>query len=304
MPKLRLKSTISRLALAPLAAFAVAGATPALAQEAVDADPALWVVEDEDTTIYLFGTFHVMKAGVDWFNDEVRVAYDASDEVVVEAVLPEDPAELQPIIMQYALSKNDTPLTAELSEEGQTKLGEILTSLGAPANALDAFTPAFASTNLLAAFLPAMGFSTELGIDKLIIAEAEQDGKPVSALETPEFQFSMLFAGQSEEEQAKQLDQMLADFGETPEFLNAMLEAWKTGDEVGFKSMLDEMNDESEEAYDIIFTNRNITWADWIEDRLAEPGTVFMAVGTGHLAGDDSVQVQLEEKGIASRRAN
>ena len=54
-----------------------------------DADPALWVVRDADTTIYLFGTFHLLD-GRPWFNDEVRTAFDASDELVMEAILPED----------------------------------------------------------------------------------------------------------------------------------------------------------------------------------------------------------------------
>ena len=48
--------------------------------------------------------------------------------------------------------------------------------------------------------------------------------------------------------------------------------------------------------------DRNVDWADWIVARLNEPGTVFMAVGAGHLAGDKSVQANLAERGIASTR--
>jgi uncharacterized protein YbaP (TraB family) len=51
-----------------------------------------------------------------------------------------------------------------------------------------------------------------------------------------------------------------------------------------------------------LLTNRNIKWAKWIEQRLAAPGTVFMAVGAGHLAGDDSVQRQLEADGLKVTR--
>ena len=77
---------------APPAAAAPAASLP-------DADPALWVVRDADTTIYLFGTFHLLD-GRPWFNDEVRTAFDASDELVIEcdpargqgAMAPSDPA--------------------------------------------------------------------------------------------------------------------------------------------------------------------------------------------------------------------
>ena len=42
----------------------------------------MWVVRDADTTIYLFGTFHALDGKRDWFNDEVKQAFDASDDVV------------------------------------------------------------------------------------------------------------------------------------------------------------------------------------------------------------------------------
>ena len=43
----------------------------------------------------------------------------------------------------------------------------------------------------------------------------------------------------------------------------------------------------------VLLTNRNATWAQWIKTRLDRPGTVFVAVGAGHLAGKGSVQEQL-----------
>ena len=49
---------------------------------------------------------------------------------------------------------------------------------------------------------------------------------------------------------------------------------------------------------------RNARWADWIRARLRTPGTVFVAVGAGHLAGKDSVLAQLGERGIYSTRLN
>ena len=84
-----------------------------------DADPAMWVVKDKDTTIYLFGTFHVLDGKADWFNDEVRQAFDRSDEVVLEAIIPEDPASLAPLMAKYAMAPSGKKLTDQLSPEGQ-----------------------------------------------------------------------------------------------------------------------------------------------------------------------------------------
>ena len=47
---------------------------------------------------------------------------------------------------------------------------------------------------------------------------------------------------------------------------------------------------ESPGAYRALFVKRNSHWADWIAHRLKRPGTVFVAVGSGHLTGADSVQ--------------
>ena len=53
----------------------------------------------------------------------------------------------------------------------------------------------------------------------------------------------------------------------------------------------------------MLFTNRNAAWARWIQARLARPGTVFLAVGAGHLAGRDSVQAALARARHRARRA-
>ena len=46
--------------------------------------PALWQVSDEDTTIYLFGTVHVLPATTTWFDDRVAKALAASGSIVTE----------------------------------------------------------------------------------------------------------------------------------------------------------------------------------------------------------------------------
>ena len=110
-----------------------------------DANPALWVVRDDDTTIYLFGTFHLLD-GRPWFDDEVRTAFDASSEVVLEAIIPENPAELQPLVMRYAVDPQGRRLSARLNAEQNAALGRVLQTLGAPANAFDRLEPWFVIT--------------------------------------------------------------------------------------------------------------------------------------------------------------
>ena len=83
-----------------------------------------------------------------------------------------------------------------------------------------------------------------------------------------------------------------------------MKAAWKRGDQSVFAHMLDQLKTASPDTYRMMFTERNTRWADWIRARMQAPGTVFVAVGAGHLAGEDSLLVRLAERGIASRRVN
>ena len=71
------------IATTPTPAMPVARAPPA------NARPALYVVNDEDTIIYLFGTFHALDGKSEWFNDEVRTAFSGSHELVLETLIPD-----------------------------------------------------------------------------------------------------------------------------------------------------------------------------------------------------------------------
>ena len=76
-------------AMIAAAVTASAPAGPAAQSHLPDARPAIWVVNDEDTVIYLFGTFHALDGKSAWFNDEVRTAFNASGELVLETLVPE-----------------------------------------------------------------------------------------------------------------------------------------------------------------------------------------------------------------------
>ena len=72
------------------------------------------MVRDDDTTIYLFGTFHLLD-GRPWLNDEVRTAFDASDELVVEAILPEIRVNMQPLmgrLMRYGIDPHGRTISS------------------------------------------------------------------------------------------------------------------------------------------------------------------------------------------------
>ena len=293
------------LALAPTAAFAqTAAPAPAAApaQPLPDADPALWVVRDADTTIYLFGTIHMLD-GRPWFNDEVKTAFDASQELVLEARLPQNPAELQPLVMQYALAAQDVPpLSERLSAEQYAALNGVVTGMGAPAGAFDRLEPWFVSITIPGIVAQQrLGMQPEHGPETVLSAAARERGITIGELEGIEWQFR-LFDGMPIEQQLTMLRQSLDNLEQIDDQLAPMLAAWSTGEANGLVDLMNATLRESPELYALLFTRRNATWADWIQQRLAQPGTVFLAVGAGHLAGDDSVRALLEARGIQAER--
>ena len=77
-----------------------------------------------------------------------------------------------------------------------------------------------------------------------------------------------------------------------------MVAAWWAGDVQKIAVTFDNEMRLSPELSDALLTRRNARWAAWVRARMAQPGTVFMAVGAGHLAGRDAVQAMLGAKGL------
>lgn len=301
-----LSSCLSSIALAqptpappPVAGPAATAAAQSTALP--DADPAMWVVKDADTTVYLFGTFHLLDGKRAWFNDEVKTAFDASDELVLEAVAPEDPATLQPLIIKYAVDPAGKTLSSKLSAELNGEVNATLAEYGVPAAAMQPLEPWFVALTVTTLAAQKLGLTPEHGPEKILTTAAKSAGKSVGELEGMEWQLQ-LFDGFTEAQQVEMLDQTIEQVEKIDEQLTPMLTAWTDGDTEGLAKILNAQTAEDPALYKLIFSDRNAKWAEWIDARMDKPGTVFMAVGAGHLGGRDSVQDYLAKKGIKAER--
>ena len=303
---------MSKLKCALLSAALVAAA-PSLAQTAPpaqaaasaaalpDADPALWVVKDPDTTIYLFGTFHALDGKVAWFYDEVKTAFDKSNELVLEIPPIEDKAAIQPVVLKYALDTSGKPLSSKLSATTREKYAKALAALGAPATAFDSFKPFMAALTLIMANAQKLGITGDNGAEAVLSKAAKDEKKPVSGLETLDFQMA-LFANMPEAEQITMLEQTLDELDKAGDLFKQMNTYWNKGDSDGLAKLMNDMDADSPALRKVLITDRNAKWADWIAERMQKPGVVFIGVGAGHLGGKDSVQEQLAKHGIKSER--
>jgi uncharacterized protein YbaP (TraB family) len=293
------ESQMKKLFLLVFLALAACGA-PAPAPKAADADPALWVVKDADTTIYLFGTVHALKPGLSWFDEAVKQAFDKSDSLVLELVLPPD-SELQALVLEMGRAQGGPPLSSQLSPEEAVKLHAALAGAGQPANLLDGLEPWLAAVTL--ANLPAQnaGYDARDGAEAVLTQAAKAEGKPVIGLETAREQFGY-FDRLSMPAQRALLVETVDGLPKAGETLDQIVARWRVGDADGIAKLLNDDLAHSPELADALLVTRNRHWADWIAARMKQPGTVFLAVGAGHLAGDRSVLAELAKRGFTVTR--
>lgn len=292
----------ARGAIAGLGALSLAScATAPQPQVAERPRPALWKLADEDTTIYLFGTIHLLPAGFEWRTPALDQAIASSDALVLETIIGSNPMGAAQTMVKLGTSPGLPPLSERVPPEKREALERLIKATGVPAAALDKLETWAAALTLLAIQFRQMGFDPDLGVEKGLETSYRAGAKPVTGLETVEQQFGF-FDGLSEEAQRTFLVGMLDRPEEAKALFEAMLKSWSTGDLKGIAETFDSETAMMPELRDILMKRRNAAWAEWLENRLEEPGTVMVAVGAGHLAGKDSVQSMLKAKGLKTIR--
>ncbi|WBY15705.1 TraB/GumN family protein [Erythrobacteraceae bacterium WH01K] len=262
--------------------------------------PALWKVADEDTTIYLFGTVHSLPADVDWYRGELAAALDSSDELVTEIDMnPEAMAAMQQVIVSKALLQEGT-LRGLMNEDQLAIYEGAMAKLGLLPDSFDTMEPWFAALMLSNSALSEAGFSPAAGAES-VLEDISDGSKKRSALETVEFQMS-IFDELPMDAQMRFLLEGAEEIDTLADELQKMVDEWAVGDAEGLADLLNEAFEEDPVLAERLLYSRNADWAVWIDDRLDEPGKVFMAVGAGHLAGNNSVQDLLAERGITALR--
>jgi uncharacterized protein len=301
---------VSRLLKAPLLALAGLFAPAAAAQPAAPPAPrpAIWVIEDADTRIYLFGTVHVFPASLRWRSAALDRVIAEADELVMET--PEavsDDIDENRLTAPMRLGKS-LPILQRVSPRARGPLQAALNATGVPLSTYDqmttwgvAFLLSGAQMRQPDAQSGASGSATEAftGAEDVLGTLFRKARKPISGVETIEDQIHV-FASLPLDGQRRFLESVvLGDDDGTP--AEAPDESWVAGDVDGIAA---EMNTMPPDLYQAVLTRRNRNWTEWLARRLERPGTVLFAVGAGHLAGPDSVQRMLAERGIVARRIN
>ena len=146
-----------------------------------------------------------------------------------------------------------------------------------------------------------MGLQGQEGPEQALKQAFSAANKPIGELETNAEQLGY-FDRLSETAQRQLLEGAIEEPGNVTREFGGMLSAWARGDVSRIALTFNRDLSGSPEVAHALITLRNSAWRGWIENRLAKPGTVLVAVGAGHLAGKDSVIDLLKRRGYKVQR--
>ncbi|HEY8585988.1 MAG TPA: TraB/GumN family protein [Rhodanobacter sp.] len=266
------------------------------------ANPALWAVKDADTTIYLFGTVHLMPKDASWHYPALEQALAESGTLYVEQV-DDDPANMAALVLRLGMDFSH-PLTDQLGSADAHRLRILANRLDVPGGmrTLNVMRPWLAALTLAMAPLKKAGLDPEHGVDKNLRAQMTDAGKQVRGLETAEQQIRLL-ADMPRSMELALLRSTMRDADKGTLKLDQLIAAWKAGDVDAIARIgNDDLRQREPRLYQTMLVQRNQAWANRIATMLEQPGTILVAVGAAHLAGPDSVQAQLRTMGVESVR--
>ena len=313
MPRLKhfcLSAIAVALLSAPLLAKPPAPARQAAAPPAAIAAkappvPLMWKVSDADNSIYLLGSFHLLKPDDYPLSKDIDVAFAAADRLVFEVPPAEmhDPATARKALAHAGYGDART-LSQVLPADTRTRFNALLAKRGASIAQFDPFEPWFVNLTLVMGLSQSMGFRGEDGLDQYLMRRAAEAGKPTSGLESVDAQLQALDRTPMSEQIAS-LSEFVDDPDSMPGMLDHLHQAWRRGDAAGLEALTrDEMLAKTPDTYRLLNVVRNEAWLPKLRRMLDQSSDedVLVVVGAMHLLGRDGVVERLRGKGYRVER--
>ncbi|UUM29922.1 TraB/GumN family protein [Vibrio japonicus] len=265
-------------------------ATLLLLSSSLCAEPLFWSAEKGDLKYLILGSVHVGDESMFPLPQAIVDTLQASDGLILEADIRKNQNVAYP---EQTLSSKDV-----LSDTQIATLKNIASQLQINANELLSSPPWAAALLIQMKQIESFGYSSDTGVDLMLMYKATTRNIPVLSLETVQFQIDLL-TGQQESGK-ELLISALDDFNDAEKATHCLIDSWKAGDleKLNEFSGLTELSPEFEQAF---IHQRNTDWVN----KLSKPswlpnpeGSYVLVVGTLHLVGDRNVLVQLRKQGF------
>ena len=268
--------------------------------------PLLWKVSDADNSVYLLGSFHLLRKGDYPLAASTDQAFEDAESVVFELSPAEmnDPA-LGQMMGAAARREDGKRLQDTLAPETWRQLEAWAQRRSVPLENLQGFEAWFVSLTISLVEMQALGLDAKMGLDRHFAQRATEAGKPTEGLETGAQQIA-LFDGMDPRLQQQSLEDVLSDAGEMEQNINRLHALWRQGDVAGMEAETNQrMREEYPELYARINRDRNLAWLPVIRKRLDRGGEdedVLVVVSALHLLGEDGLVRLLRDAGYTVER--
>ncbi len=258
-----------------------------------DNNTLLWEVSGNglEKQSFLFGTFHLLCKDDIHFSKQLFEAVKASDEMYMELDM-DDPATLMGGLL-YMNMKGGKKLQDLYSHEDYRRLQKYFSdTLNTPMMLFEKAKPYF----LVALLYPKMmNCSSPAGVEEELLKVAKENKKEIKGLETMQFQASV-FDSIPYEWQAKELLKNIDSFSVYKNEFEQMVNLYKRQDLYSMQNMLLKSEFGSDKYDDLLLNDRNKNWVKQLKE-IMKKESVFVAVGAGHLTGEQGLINLLKKAG-------
>jgi uncharacterized protein len=285
-----------------LAAFFLAGCERKQQPvEDISPAPALWSIEKDGHKGWLFGTVHLLPDGQEWESPAVANAINGSELLVLEATGLDNERRTSRIFEGLAKSPDLPPLPERLPSSRRAALMALMDRLNVSEGSLAAYESWGAALLLSSGIQQDLDLRAGDGIDRQLSQTFLERGKTVAGLETVEEQLG-IFDALPEAAQRDFLLQVVDEADTAGGRYRELLEAWLRGDvdRIG-REFITEFG-KTPQLVGPLLIERNRSWSRQVGALMQQPGTIFVAVGAGHLAGPQSLQSMLASQGFRITR--
>jgi uncharacterized protein len=268
------------------------------------AESSVWVVTSPTSTVYLAGSYHILRSSDYPLPPEFEAAFGQSAKIVFEVPPGEmEKPEVQARLARMAVYDDGSTLQQHLTPRAYGRLEAFCRERGYSLIQFQSFRPWMLTMTLMILEMQRLGLQPTGGVDEFFDTKARQDGKPIDGLETVDEQIdfvTLLDRGMDDE----LVIQTVGELQQLGAKLTAFVNAWKTGDERGLEELLLKELKEYPRLYRVLVVERNKRWLKRIEGYLTQRTRVMVIVGAAHMAGPDGLLEGLRKRGYTVAKLN
>jgi uncharacterized protein YbaP (TraB family) len=265
---------------------------------------ALFKVQQNGHTLYLFGTIHV--GARDFYPLEPRLAglLKKAPVLALEIDPLADQQKLARAVQQYGMSVKGS---SGLTPAWRSRLARLLKQYNIAPEAVASMKPWLLASVLTVSEFAAQGYDAALAVDAHLSQQAHEAGQKVVELESADSQMS-LFDKMTAAEQLVFLQEAIAGIEDKEQADQAreIAEAWRHADVKALDALA--LKAEQDDTFSGRFVQkelldgRNPTLADGMVKLMARENNSVVAIGVLHLVGKGSVPELLRKRGLSVER--